>query len=104
MNIGSAIKHIRKQKNFSQGELAGLIGISQTALSQIEIGLSVPSQKTLNKICDVLKVPPALLYIIGIDENDVPEDRKILFKALYPSFKVLAIQMLGPDQEKFIES
>lgn len=103
MNIGPAIKHIRKQRNLSQGELANLIGISQTALSQIERGTSMPSQKSVNRICEALNVSPALLYILGIDETDVPQDRKLLFKALYPSFQNLALQMLGPEQSSLID-
>jgi transcriptional regulator with XRE-family HTH domain len=51
MNIGQAIKEVRKNKNLSQGELAALIPLSQTSLSQIESGIKTPSTGTVKKIC-----------------------------------------------------
>jgi len=53
---GSRIKQLRKQKGFSQKALAQGIGISNTYLSDIEIGRTDPSLKVLIKIAEVLGV------------------------------------------------
>ena len=94
MNIGSSIKKIRKARSLSQGDLSDLSGISRTGLSKIENGDAVPTQKNLKKISDALKVTPQLVYILAIDRDDVPDNKKVLFDALLPSFQNLAEQIL----------
>ncbi|MBS1625866.1 MAG: helix-turn-helix transcriptional regulator [Bacteroidetes bacterium] len=93
MNIGTAIKEVRKQKNFSQIELAEQIGISQTSLSQIESGNKRPSSNTLKKVCEVLKVSELLLYVMSASEEDIPEEKKEIFNMLFPSIKGLVLQI-----------
>lgn len=53
---GSIIKHFRKEKGISQKGLAKLAGISNSYLSDIEVGRTNPSLKTLLKIAKVLEV------------------------------------------------
>lgn len=50
MNIGERIRAERKKKRISQKELAERAGISNTYLSDIEVGRTDPSLKTLEKI------------------------------------------------------
>ena len=97
MKIGTAIKSIRNNRHLSQNELAELCGLSQTALSQIEANKKRPGEKTLQKICNGLNIPVAVLYIIGLDETDVPEKRKEIFNLLYPSIKNLALEIAGKE-------
>ena len=87
MNIGNAIQTIRKSKGISQLELSEKIDISQAALSQIESGLKKPGEKTLDKICLILETPKSLLYVLSIDDNDVPENRKVIYEKLFPEIK-----------------
>jgi transcriptional regulator with XRE-family HTH domain len=68
-------------------------GISQTSLSKVESG-ATPTKKNLKKICKVLKVSPALDNVLGIDEADVPENKKEIFKLLFPSIKNLAFKII----------
>jgi len=49
MNLGQAVKEIRKHQGLSQEELAKEANITQTALSQIENGRR-PSVETLSRI------------------------------------------------------
>ncbi|RNB87656.1 XRE family transcriptional regulator [Brevibacillus fluminis] len=49
-NIGKRIKHIRKINNMIQTEFAGLIGIGQGTLSEIEQGKLKPSIDTLYEL------------------------------------------------------
>jgi XRE family transcriptional regulator, regulator of sulfur utilization len=104
MNIGTAIKSVRTQLGFSQEELSRKTGLSQTSISQIENGIKSPSKKSINKICQTLEVPEAVLYIIGIDNSDIPASRKEMFNDLYPQIKELAIQIIGKRKSKFISN
>jgi len=103
MNIGTAIRTVRKEQQISQGILAEMIGLSQSSLSLIESGESIPSPKSLAAICRVLRVSPALLYMLGIEESDVPEERRAIYTALGSTFKALAMQLLGPEQGELLE-
>jgi XRE family transcriptional regulator, regulator of sulfur utilization len=104
MNIGIAIKSVRTQLGFSQEELSLKTGLSQTSISQIETGAKSPSKKSISKICKTLEVPEAVLYIIGIDNSDIPASRKEMFKELYPQIKELAIQIIGKRKSKLISN
>jgi transcriptional regulator with XRE-family HTH domain len=94
MNLGLAIKEIRKNQGWSQVELAKAAKISQTALSQIENGKR-PGEKTIQKISNVLKTPVALFYIMAFEEKDVPVSKKMLYKQLFPVIKSLILQVAG---------
>ncbi len=55
-NIGGKIKCERLKKSLKQYELAEKVGISNTYLSDIEVGRTSPSLKTLDKIATALEV------------------------------------------------
>ena len=55
MAIGKKIKALRLEKGLKQFELAKKAGISNTYLSDIEIGRTNPSLKTLEKIANALE-------------------------------------------------
>ena len=54
MKIGAIIKKMRLEKGIKQIELARMAGISNTYLSDIESGRTIPSIKTLTKIARAL--------------------------------------------------
>lgn len=95
MNIGNAIKSVRTHYGISQEELSEKTGISQTSISQIENGIKQPSKRSILKICNAFEIPEAILYIIGIEDTDVPASRKKMFEKLYPDIKDIAVQILG---------
>lgn len=97
MNIGLAIKSIRKKLSITQYELAEKCGISQTSLSQIETGVKRPSHKTLDKICLVLDIPESIIYIIAMEDADVPPGKRGIYDVVYPSIKSLALQMVNSE-------
>src|ERR1700744_5184921 len=103
MNIGSAIKSIRKKLDITQYELAEKCALSQTSLSQIETGLKRPSQKTLTKVCTVLDIPESIIYIVAMQEADVPPSKKGVYELVYPSIKSLALQMVSPEHMGLVE-
>lgn len=52
--VGSSIHALRKQKGFTQGDLAEKVGVSRAAISQFELGDTTPSTETQKKLSDVL--------------------------------------------------
>ncbi|MEK5162019.1 helix-turn-helix transcriptional regulator [Paenibacillus sp. FSL R5-0527] len=55
--LGNHIARIRKELNMTQQELAALIEMERTSLSQIETGAYNPSADTMKKISDALGRP-----------------------------------------------
>jgi transcriptional regulator with XRE-family HTH domain len=82
MNIGEAIKEMRKRYGISQKELAEGAGISATAVCNIEKGHSFPSKETIKAICDAMDIPVSWLLFSSITEEDVPEEKRAIFNAL----------------------
>ncbi|GAB2022263.1 helix-turn-helix transcriptional regulator [Pseudolactococcus yaeyamensis] len=59
--VGSKIREYRKQKGWTQNELANKLGINKTTVSNYEVGFRTPRQKLLFKIAD----------IFGVSINDI---------------------------------
>ncbi len=97
MNIGLAIKSIRKKLSITQYELADRCELSQTSLSQIETGVKRPSQRTISRVCMVLDIPESIIYIVAMQEADVPPSKKGVYELVYPSIKSLALQMVSAE-------
>jgi len=102
MNIGYAIKAARTSHGLSQVELSEQTGISQTSISQIESGAKNPSKRSIGIICKTLEIPEAILYILGMEDTDVPLSRKKMFDHLFPDIKDLAVQIIGTKKSKLI--
>ena len=103
MNIGSAIKNIRRQVGMTQAELSEKCNISQTSISQIENGVKNPSTRSIKKICGILEVPESVIYILALQESDVPPSRKNIYKMLFPSIRSMALQIVSSDHKHYIE-
>jgi transcriptional regulator with XRE-family HTH domain len=97
MQIGLAIKSIRKKLSIKQNELADKCGISQTSLSQIETGIKRPSDKTIKKLCVALEIPESILYILAMQQADVPDNKKDIYNLVFPSIRNLALQMVSNE-------
>ena len=54
--LGARIKELRKEKGYTQQQLAELIDIDSKHLSKIEVGSSYPSLYNLEKITKVLNI------------------------------------------------
>ena len=102
MNIGLAIKTIRKRLAITQYELADKCELSQTSLSQIETGVKRPSQRTITKVCTVLDIPESVIYIVAMQETDVPTSKKGVYDIVYPSLKNLALQMVSAEHMNLV--
>lgn len=94
MNIGIAIRQLRKEKGYGQKELAEKCNISVNALSQIETNLSFPQKGTLQKISEVLNVPVSYLLFLSISDEDVPESKREAFNYLNSAIKSILLDSL----------
>lgn len=93
MHLGVAIRSLRKNQSLSQVELSELSDITQTALSQIEMGQKMPSQRTIDKICKALDVPEFILYLLALEPADMPSDKVEKYYLVYPILQKLLLQM-----------
>lgn len=84
MNIGQAIRILRKRKAIKQIHFAESIGITQSHLSQIEHGHKKPSMELLERIADGYKIPLAVILWYGLQIEDVPKEKQQIFELLNP--------------------
>ena len=66
MKIGDRIKELRKEKNFSQNQLARRIGVSQKAVDYWEVGTNEPKASYIVKLAELFEVSAD--FLLGIDD------------------------------------
>ncbi len=93
MNVGFAIKTLRKEKEMSQGDLSSKVGISQASISQIELGTKSPTPTNLKKICKALGISEPLLYLLATEASDIPKGNKEKYDMLFPAIEGLIKQL-----------
>lgn len=71
--LGESIKKYRKIKGLTQKELSEKINISRSFMSQIESGISMPSEENLKKIANCLGVKVEQLTIDNEYENPLSQ-------------------------------
>lgn len=69
--VGSRIREARESAGASQAKLAGVLGVTQTALSYWEAGVRSPSIETVVAIAASLTVPVSQLLLGSCDDSDV---------------------------------
>ena len=79
MKIGEAIKLTRKEKGFKQNYIADGIALSPSTISKIEHGNDT-SFKTFEKIAAKLDISVGELMFRAMEETDVPEDKRPVFR------------------------
>lgn len=87
MKTHEVIKLLIKNKGLNQKELCKKVGISQTAMSFILTGKTEPKTETLEKISEAVEVPIAIIKYLTLEEKDIPEHKKEIFKMLNPSME-----------------
>jgi transcriptional regulator with XRE-family HTH domain len=68
-DFGKKLVDLRKQRGISQEELAIDLGVSQSTISNYELGTTKPDTDLLKKICDYFNVPITYMF----------SDEKIIF-------------------------
>lgn len=87
MNISEIIKNQRKNKKFTQKELAKKINKSERMVQKYESGDVTPSIEVLNKIAGALE----------IDVNDLFKEYKTFSQNLIDELEYPLIKIYGPD-------
>jgi XRE family transcriptional regulator, regulator of sulfur utilization len=82
MEIGKAIKELRKRKGYSQKEFALKVRLSTNALCQIEKGNVFAKKETLKAICENLEISVGYLILSCLDETDVSPEKLEVFSLL----------------------
>ena len=76
------LRHLRKDNNFTQQDIANKLNVSQNAVYNWESGKREPSLEIIEKLAEIYNVSPS--YIVGWDEyaeiND--KDAEIAFEIL----------------------
>jgi transcriptional regulator with XRE-family HTH domain len=76
LNLGLRIKELRNKRGFSQGELAKLVGVTPSTISQVEANIIYPSLPALLKIAEVLSVDITSLF-----QRVAELEKRIIFPA-----------------------
>lgn len=92
MNLGLAIKSIRKQKGLRQNQFAELCKITPSYLSQIENNNKEPNLSVLKLISNKLDIPLPILFFLSLDNDDIKPEKKEAFKMIAPSINSLVNQ------------
>jgi transcriptional regulator with XRE-family HTH domain len=82
MDIGEAIKTLRLKQGMTQLQLAEKCFVSTNAVSSWETGKAYPPKGAMERICMALGIPTSYLLLASIEEEDVPEEKRMLCKAL----------------------
>jgi len=80
MSIGSTIKHLRREKDITQEQLAEYLGITSRAISQWECDRTAPDISQIPALCHIFDVSSDVLLGIDIEKNN-EEIKKYLSQA-----------------------
>jgi transcriptional regulator with XRE-family HTH domain len=95
MDLGLAIKSIRKQKGLKQNQFAKLCDITPSYLSQIENNNKEPNLSVLKVISNNLGTPLPILFFLSLNNDDINPEKKEAFKMIAPSLKSLVNQFFA---------
>lgn len=95
MEIGTAIKGLRKSRGMTQKEFAEKCGLSANALCTLERNASFTTKDTIEKICAALSIPVSYLLFLSITDEDVPAEKRVAFKALEEPMKAVLLSEIG---------
>lgn len=66
----------------TQTQLAERCGMSTTAVCSLETGKAYPPKATVERLCEAFGLPTAYFLMATVEENDFPEDKRVLYRAL----------------------
>jgi transcriptional regulator with XRE-family HTH domain len=95
--IGQRIARLRSELGWSQQELAERLAISRVAVSHIELGLSMPGERTITLLAGLFKREP-LQLVAGTDYPPARAERLPFVACRYTEVE-LQLALLARDQE-----
>lgn len=75
IDMGQRLRELRLKRSISQTELARLVGVTPSTISQVESNLIFPSVPALLKMAEVLHVEVSAFF------KDRPESRNVVFRS-----------------------
>jgi len=93
MNIGEAIKNIRRAKGLKQCDVARQSGITQSYLSRVENDVNLPNIYCLKSIANVLDVALPIIIFESLEEKDIKPEKLETFHVVYPILKSLITKL-----------
>ena len=85
MNLGKTIKIVLLNKGLNQKDLIEKTGLSKTTISLILNDQTMPRKENLEAIALALDLKPEVLLLMSIEKEDVPEGKRDIFDAMWPS-------------------
>ena len=77
--IGARIRKFREDRGYSQKELAELIGVSNSRISNWEQGVNRPDADILVDLCKTLNVSPSELLDVHLKDDELSDiERKVI--------------------------
>ena len=77
--IGNRIRKYRENRGLNQKELAQLIGVSNSRVSNWEQGINRPAADILVDICKALNVSPSELLDVRLSSDELnDQERKVI--------------------------
>lgn len=106
LDLGGRLKSLRLKSGFSQKELARLVGVTPSSISQVEGNLTYPSLPALLKIAEVLRVPVSSIFQNGPVKKTgwySPQQTRLKLNAASPAKRafrcgVCCLQISWPGQ------
>lgn len=99
MDIGIAIKTLRVRMGMTQRQLAEKCGTSMNVVSSWETGRRWPTKGTAERVCEALGVPTSYLILASIEKEDIPEEKRVLYKALLEPLRNELLEKPETDEE-----
>ncbi|PAB60044.1 helix-turn-helix domain-containing protein [Anaeromicrobium sediminis] len=103
INIGEKILEYRKAKSLTIRDLAKMVEVTPSLLSQIERGLANPSINTLKAISKALDVPLFTFFMNSVNRDNLVVRADSRKKIIFPENKNFAYELLSPDLNTTIE-
>lgn len=99
--LGGRIRRYREYRGLSQKRLAELIGVSNSRVSNWEMGLNRPDADILADICRVLKVSPSELLDVKLSQEDLTDQERRVVEAYRekPEVRQAVHILLGIEEE-----
>ena len=78
---------LRTKQQMTQAELAKRVGMSTNAVSQIELGKTMPPKATVERLAHAFGIPISYILLTAIEKEDIPEEKQVLYRALLEPFR-----------------
>lgn len=98
MGIGKKIKEAREELNLTQADLARLVGVTSSAITNYENEVSHPKEQVLYKLMDALKVDANYLFHDVLVDLNVPQSPTLSYKDQEHIKKYQSLNETGKDQ------